>query len=97
MQKSIGILNFKLPFINKNNNIRKFLKENYKNNTQKINEKSIYKLKNNASINNISRNSYKSKDKRLTMISQEKNNSEKINCNNTSLKSYLNNNKKIFY
>ena len=96
MQKSIGILNFKLPFINKNNNIRKFLKENYKNNTQKINEKSIYKLKNNASINNISRNSYKSKDKRLTMISQEKNNSEKINCNNTSLKSYLNNNKKNF-
>ena len=96
MQKSIGILNFKLPFINKNNNIRKFSKENYKNNTQKINEKSIYKLKNNASINNISRNSYKSKDKRLTMISQEKNNSEKINCNNTSLKSYLNNNKKNF-
>ena len=27
MQKSIGILNFKLPFINKNNNIREVLKE----------------------------------------------------------------------
>ena len=101
MQKPIGILNFKLPFINKNkNNIKKILKENYKNNTQKINERSIYNFKNNVETNNISRNSYKSKNKneqkRLTMISQEKNNSEKINCNNTRFKSYLNNNKKNF-
>ena len=101
MQKSIGILNFKLPFINKNNNIRKFLKENNKNNTQKINERNIYKLKNNAVTNDLSRNSYKSKDKieqkRLTMISQEKNNSEKINSNNTPLKnSYINNNNNNF-
>ena len=101
MQKSFEILNFKLPVINQNNNISKINKENNKTNIQKINGKNTYKLKRNSditnSLNSLSRNIYKSKDiikqKRLSINSQEKNNSEKINNNETPIKdSYINNN-----
>ena len=101
MQKSFEILNFKLPVINQNNNISKINKENNKTNIQKINGKNTYKLKRNSDItnnlNSLSRNGYKSKDiikqKRLSINSQEKNNSEKINNNETPIKdSCINNN-----
>lgn len=101
MQKSFEILNFKLPVINQNNNISKIIKENNKTNIQKINGKNTYKLKRNSDItnnlNSLSRNGYKSKDiikqKRLSINSQEKNNSEKINNNETPIKdSCINNN-----